>query len=239
MADFPDVPVAPGVPQVPRDPLASTVESLIVLSSDLVAGFGSNAWGIYQNGAPVITPDTFASVEFKKDWSIPTYPQEDGAFQSYNKVEMPYTARVTLASGGDVANREALLAQVQAIAGNVELYDVVTPEQVYVSANVQRYDFRRTQTNGAGMIVISVYLEEVRVSASDNGSSTAAPSGASAANDGTVQASPDAPPTQGSVQAFQNGTDGVQFLDQTPGFSGSDTFDQRFGGGDVSYLPVM
>lgn len=204
MATFPDVPVAPGVPPLPR-PAGQLVETIALLSGDAVAVPGEAAWGIYQNGFPVVTPDTYGSFEFKRDWSIADYPVEQGGFESYDKVDMPFTAMLRLIAGGPLINRQALLAQIEAIAETTQRYDIVTPERVYTSVSVLRYNYRQTSNDGVGMLIVELWILEVRVTAADNGENTKSPSGANPSSGGNVQPSKDVPPTEGSVQSFQNG----------------------------------
>ena len=135
------------------------------LAADLISAslFSSaSAWGIYQAGAPVVTFDTVLSFEFRQGWTISDYPVENGAFASYDKVALPYDARVKFASGGSLANRQALLESIQQIAGDLNLYDVVTPEAIYQNANIQHQDYRRTAQQSAGLLQIEVWLLEIR-----------------------------------------------------------------------------
>jgi|SRR5665647_1660865 len=144
-------------------------------------------WGVFLGGAPIIVFDTFVSIDYRHTWNICDYPVERGGFESYNKVWLPFETRVRFASGGSEANRVALLASVKAISGTLQLYDVVTPEEIYTSVNVKHYDFHRTSTNGVGLITIDLWFEEIRETISEsstfsagsntNGGAETAPSG--------------------------------------------------------------
>src|SRR6185437_3575362 len=47
--------------------------------------------------------------------------------------------------------------------GGFESYDkVITPEVVYIGVNVERYDYRRSATNGLGLMIVDVGLLEIR-----------------------------------------------------------------------------
>lgn len=197
-----DVPNAPGVPALasfaPASALVPATADAPAVTS-LFGGAGS-AWGVYQGGSPVITADTVASMEYRQEWTISDYPVEQGAFESYDKVQTPFSARVSFAAGGAEASRMALLNSIAAIAGDLNLYDVATPTSTYSSVNVVHYDYRRTTQNGVGLLVVDVWLMEVRVVVGSG--SPSAPQSASAAaqeNGGAVQAQ-DATTTQ-SVQA--------------------------------------
>lgn len=204
---FPNVPDVLGVPALPRDPLA-VASSVVLMTADTLISYGAGltpAWGLYLNGLPMIMCDTVTMMEYKRDWAIADYPVEEGSFASYDKVNIPFTSRVQFAAGGSAINRQALLDSIAAIAGDLKLYDVVTPEVIYPSVNVQRYNYQRTATNGVGLLLVDVYLVEVRVTATTTSTGTASNSSASslnASNNGNVQAGADVAPTTSSVQSF-------------------------------------
>ena len=152
----------PDVEGVPPLDFAADIVLDVLLTADTIGGFGSfgnQQWGIYQGGAPIIVADTILGVEYRQDWQLSNYPQEQGAFASYNKVQVPYDARVRMASG---AQRGAMLASIADIAGTTDLYDVVTPDATYPNCNITHYDYRRTASNGVSMIVVDIWLLEVR-----------------------------------------------------------------------------
>lgn len=159
----------------------------------------SPQWGLFLNGAAVITADSVVDMSFKRDWNISDYPLEKGAFESYNKVSVPYDVRLRFSAGGSQSQRQALLTSIAAIAGTLTLYDAVTPEAVYSNVNVKHYDYRRTSINGVGLIVVDVWCEEIRVTTSGSFANTQAPSGAGQVNDGTVQTTPPSATQAGAV----------------------------------------
>lgn len=201
MASFFNVPRAPGVPPIRRNPLA-TANSVLILVTDLIRLFGSTPpWGIYRNGIKIVTADTVAAFDFKRDWSISNYPVEEGAFQSYNKVQIPYDARLRFVAGGDLANRQKLLRSIENIAGDLLLYDVVTPERTWLGMNVTHYDYRKSAANNLGMLTVDVWLEEVRVTATAEFANVKSPSAAGQVNGGTVQPAP-ATPKQSALRSI-------------------------------------
>lgn len=189
MSVFPNVPIAPGVPPVLRNP-ASVVTTVSLLVADAIRLFNGSflsVWGIYQNGIPVIEPDSIVAFDFKQSWLISDYPVEQGAFQSYDKVQTPFEVRIRMSKGGSVLARQGFLNNVIAIVGTLALYDIVTPDAIYRSANITSWDYRRTAANGVGMIVVDMTLVEVRVTATTQFSNTQAPSGANSTFIGPVQ----------------------------------------------------
>lgn len=174
--------------------------------SDIISfltGFSGSQWGIFQDGQQVLTADSVNALGYKQEWSISNYPVEEGAFESYDKVSTPFDVRVRLVSGGSEENRQALLDDIAALAGNLELYDVVTPEAVYESCNIAGYDYRRTSESGAGMIILDVRLQEIRETATAEFSNTQSASAKSQVNGGTVQGVPTTTSQQNALRRVE------------------------------------
>lgn len=183
---MPDVPNVPGVPA-----LASFGAALAaLLTTDLVpALFGTAGpqWGIFLNGEAVVAADSNVKFELRQDFPISDYPVENGGFQNYDKVQLPIDIRVAVTAGGSVSNRQAFLASIDAVMNTTDLYDVVTPETVYTGYNFTHRDFRRTADRGVGLIMVDLWLTEIRVTATANFSSTQQPSESGQQNVGNVQ----------------------------------------------------
>lgn len=203
MAGFPNVPNVPGVPPLARS--LGSVPALLALTKDVItffAGIIGPSWGLFYNGLSVIDADSVVSFDYKKNWNIATFPLERGAFESYDKVEIPYDVRMRFASGGSEANRTALLTSVDNAAKSMLLFDAVTPEKVYTSCNINHFDYARKSNNGVGLIIVDVWLLQIRVSGSQAFSSTKSPSGAATADGGVVQPLPPTPTAVGSGEFF-------------------------------------
>ncbi|MDN7913676.1 phage baseplate protein [Burkholderia cepacia] len=214
---FPNVPAFPGVPPLPRAPgesLGSYAISTVVTDAiGLLESFLAPVWGIFDDqGAPIAVSDTVLTVEYRGDSRISSYPQEEGAFASFNKVQVPYTVRVQLACSKTAIERAAFLAAIEASKQSTMLFTVVTPEGTYENANVVAYDYRRTARNGATLLVVEVYLEEVRQAAAAQFANTQEASSQDAASLGQVQGQV---PTAGQSALFgpvsvTTGVGGVQ-----------------------------
>ena len=192
---YPNVPQAPGVPPLVRQPgaAAAGIELLVADAADLFGLFPQPVWGIFdQDGNPVIAADTVLGVEYSQDNAIATAPQEQGAFLSYNKVSRPFHARVTFAQGDTSAERNAFLQQILDAQASLDLYDLVTPDIIYPNVNVVHHDYRRTQQAGTTLLAVDVWVEEVRVTGTTQFSSTNVkqPSAANPSSQGTVQGVP-------------------------------------------------
>lgn len=228
---YPNVPVAPGVPPVQRNPF-SVPNSIALLVSDaaqIVRMFQGPSWGIFSSsGAAILTGDTTIGFDFRHEYRVSNYPQEAGAFGSYDKVQTPYDGRLTIVCGGAFSinaitsaisatsltgalnaltgesARAAFLNTLETIAASLDLYNIVTPEKTYTSANVVNYDYRRTAQDGATLLTADIWLEEIRIAPAPKFTNTATPSGANAVNGGTVQAAPPSPDQpQGAVSPSQ------------------------------------
>lgn len=192
----------PGIPPLLTDIVfAGTTFLLTTDAASLNALNFAQQWGLFLNGAPVVVFDTFVSIEYKREWAISDYPIEQGGFESYNKVQVPFNVHVKFASGGSAENRAALEASCEAVGKTLALYTVNTPERVYQSVSVQHIDYRRTSTNGVGLLTVEMWLLEVRTRVVET----------STTDSGTVQStqtttnSPQAGTNPGSNGVFQNG----------------------------------
>lgn len=171
-------------------------------------------WGIIKDGAAVIKGDNFISLEYKQDWVIADYPVEDGGFETYDKVSMPFDARVTVSCGGSVGKRATFYNSIKEIAGDLNLYDIAMPEETLQGVNVAHIDFKRTNIQGVGLLVACIYLIEVRSNAEiaftatpstpASPTDTKSPAGAGIKNGGTVQPVPAIPTQQKLIDTAIN-----------------------------------
>lgn len=189
------LPTIPGAPALLRTPPALSgafaklnTASLLVADAAIIKGlFDKPKWGVFKSGKAIASADSVLSFEYRQDTKISEYPQEKGGFQSYNKVGSPFDARVQLTKGGTEADRAAFLSAIEAATASLDLFDVVTPEKVYKSANLQRFDYRRTAASGVGLITVDLWLVEIRETVSTAFTTAKKPSGFPAVNGGTVQ----------------------------------------------------
>jgi hypothetical protein len=154
-----------------------------------------------------IVPVTASMVnfEYKQDWPISNYPQEQGAFQSYDKVTLPFDVRLKLACGGPTATRQAFLTTAFAIAGgaapgaplvlsgsgappnNTALFDIVTPERTYTSCSCTHIEFSRAAQNGATIIIADMFFQQISVTSTTNFANTQQPGNAGQVGIGNQQ----------------------------------------------------
>ena len=172
----------------------STGEWLLADAQEVLGLFEQPQWGLYLDGAPALDVDSTLALEVKRDYRVASYPMEQGAFQSYDKVQEPLEITVTVTKGGSVAERAALLKALDAAAAALTLYSVLMPDRTIDNAAIRSYETRRTARNGAALLTVEIRLIEIRqtVNALFN---AATPAGADPAVIGQVQATA-VPPEQ-------------------------------------------
>lgn len=186
--------------------ITNTVSLLAADAAIVVGMFQGPQWGVFNpSGIIALEPDSIISLDFHREWKIPNYPLEKGAFQSYNKVALPSNTRLRMTKGGTDDDRSNFLFQVDFAAASLDIFNVLMPEGTLIkSVNIVNYSYNRTSTNGVGLLTVDIELEEVRVTATAalSNNNTAAASGADPVNDGQVQATA-VPTPQISVSALQ------------------------------------
>lgn len=150
---------------------------------------GTPRWGLYdQGGSPILVASSVYGVEYARDYRVSDYPQEQGAFASYNKVNTPFQAKITYLVGGSMEERAGFLAQAEAVVASLNLIAVVTPEIVYPSANPTHISYRRTARQGVTLLLVEIWCEEIRVISGVGLSNTRSLNGATPQQNGNVQA---------------------------------------------------
>lgn len=187
---FPDVPNTPGVPAVLRDVGNLGTDTLTELTGDALDPFsiGDPQWGIFDDGGSlVLDPDSIIAVEDTADRRVSTYPIEQGGFESYNKVAVPFEAHVIMTKGGTIDEKSQFIDKVKELTDSLKLYSIVTPEETFEKVNFVHHDKSRMSYKGATMLTISIGFIEIRESAQAAFTNSKEPSGAATVNDGPVQ----------------------------------------------------
>ena len=204
MADIPNVDGVPSLASYAANDIVLLVEDLF----SLIFGSSEPQWGIFLDGEAVIAADSTISFEYKQDTPVSDYPVEDGGFQSYDKVQLPGDIRMRFTAGGSVSNRANFLASIDAVMNTTDLYDVLTPEQVYLGYNFSHRDInKRTASNGVGLIAVDLWLTEIRVTSTATFTNTQQPGDSGQQNTGNQQ--PQTPPSD-VQQNFSSGDWQVQ-----------------------------
>lgn len=169
---IPFVPIGPGVPSLPANNVLNAVVNQVIADALDILFDNGQQWGLFLDGDPVVVAESVVSFEFKQNYRISTFPiepsnqQSAGGFESYNKVQMPFDIGIRFATGDTPAARQALLESAAAACASLDLMDAVTPEAVYENLNPTHFDYRRTANNGVGLIIVDMFCEQVRTTAS-------------------------------------------------------------------------
>lgn len=191
----------PNFPGVPALKSGQIIAGSALLASGLLQkglNFFKPQWGLYKADGKTLAlqPDNFVSIDYQNVQNVSQYPVERGSFTSYNKVQTPFRAVVKVSKGGSKTDRAAFISAVESLNASLDLYWLITPEKTYKNVNLERYDYRRDAMNGAGLMVVSLYLVEIREaqasSSTTNAQSPQAPSAQSNQSNGQVQAGPSA-----------------------------------------------
>jgi hypothetical protein len=204
----------PGVPPLPTPPGGVPSVPPIFALTD-VAGLPTYIpppiWGIFDAyGNALITTDngeipvdSVYSIDYARDYQISDYPQEQGAFQSYNKVQQPFQAKINFLIA---QSRYDFLNNIEVACGSLQLVSVVMPELQYASANLTHYAFHREARSGVTLIRVEVWCVEVRVTA---GSALYPNSAIPPSPGSTPSTASTSGPTSGVSQDYSAGTTGA------------------------------
>jgi hypothetical protein len=169
-------------------------------------------WAIYSAGTSdeAILADSFATIAVKGEARVSTFPVEQGAFSTYNKVQVPKSIRIQLTCMNKLMSRDDFLRQLDYMVSSIDKYDVATPDAFYEDMTASSYDYKRTSRDGATMLTVEVVFEEVRetgsatysVTTSASQVNSTSPSAATSKNAGTATVSQ---PTPAELLALQRG----------------------------------
>lgn len=154
-----------GVPVIqPASQLGNIVSAALAplfSVASLIAPGGSGTLSV----GGIIQPVFASTVEFEygQDFPISTYPQEQGAFQPYDKITLPFDIKLKLACGGPVSVRQAFLNTCLGISQSFSLFDIVTPEKTYTSVNCSHIGWPRSAQRNNTLIAVDLAFKQVPV----------------------------------------------------------------------------
>lgn len=167
---FPNVPLLPGVPQLIRSILFPPSPPPTFGPSALTGTLWQSTqtapmWGIFDSSnKQVVTPDSVMDFGYRHETNLPDYPIQNGAFGSFNRVSLPFETALTMTKGGSVQERQAFLAQIDAIdtgPGALLLYTILTPEKSYLNCNVLHVELTRRGANNATWFDVEVRFRQI------------------------------------------------------------------------------
>lgn len=128
-----------------------------------MASLPKNTWGIFtQDGVAVFDVDSVIDLHYTNSSKVSTFPVEKGAFTSYNKVKTPFKTKVRLSVGGDSNRISSFISTMDAVVDDTNLYNIVTPEAVYLNVNVEHISYGRGSEKGANLIMADLEIIEIR-----------------------------------------------------------------------------
>lgn len=198
----------PGVPPLLNNP---AVPAAVLLASPAISNLLdmlAPKWGVFfeATGVQAIVPDSFLDMDYANSANLPTYPQEEGAFASYNKVQNPRSYSVSMTKGGSKQEMTDFLTLLESLQGSLELFTIVTPNRSYPRANIDKCEYRRSAFSGAGIIIATLHFTEIRQASaafSQPGSispTATVPSAQAPINNGQTYPTTPAPAVTGAIQ---------------------------------------
>lgn len=225
VSPFPYIGRLPGVPQLARA-LNFLIPPLLQLFPPAKpqalwhAVKAAPQWGIYDEDLnKVVDPDSIWNFDYRSEARISSYPVQNGEFNSYNKVDVPFETSVHMVKGSTLEERATFLNDCQNIKESLDLFTIATPERSYLGCNVTRFMVTRRETRGAFFVEVELFFEQIQeISAQYSASETQASSTANAqkpasqppVNQGYTQ------PTNVGTQAQQNALQQVATGGTTP-----------------------
>lgn len=188
---FPNVPIAPGVPAVARSILNAfdnTPQTPLTGSNAAINAAMAAQWGLYTQSGDLAAPvDNVIAVDTSLEAAISDYPVEGGSFGTYNKVLKPIDVHLVMSRGGSVEDRQDFLFAIQDAWRGTELFNVWTPEYVYLDQNVVGVRRMMQAERGGGLVVLEITLRQVRQTAKLAFTNTKDAASSGQVNDGSVQ----------------------------------------------------
>ncbi|MDR2947128.1 MAG: hypothetical protein LBV79_10330 [Candidatus Adiutrix sp.] len=115
-----------------------------------------------ESGERPVSFTSFFDIEYQNKGEALTYPVEEGAFANYNKVQNPGNIKVTLGTQGTERDFSLILDVLDIYQKEAEKLFISTPAAYYDGYTLESYSYRRTIQSGAGTLIVSLTLVEVR-----------------------------------------------------------------------------
>lgn len=203
------MPLIPGIPPLPvgvATPVVALIASEAISSTLWQASQAPPAWGVFdEKYNQVLFPDSVLEFDNRREFDISNFPVQAGSFASYNKVIRPFEVQLRFSKAGTVSDREDFLNDLDDLVESLDLFNIVTPEKIYPSVNLQRYEVIRRGAQGAFFLteVDAYFIQIIEVQAQYTTTAVQLPNAQSPAaqpqsNVGNVQ--PQTPSSQETAQ---------------------------------------
>ncbi len=135
-------------------------------------------YGIYLNsGMKALSPTSFLGIEYGADASVVSSPIEGGSYNSFNKVKRPSVIRVLFTLEGwsgftgslpnltnfSLTSRADILARLDMMVEQAEVYDIETPDTTYESYDLIRYNYRTSDRDVTLLTVEAIFQAVLQV----------------------------------------------------------------------------
>jgi hypothetical protein len=146
-----------------------SVPSLALVTSGAITALLSQSvdsptqWGVFDSqGNSTIQPDSTVKFRYSRRYEVARYPIIKGSFASYNKVINPYEIELRFTKGGEQSDRRIFIHGLEQLVASIELFTVLTPEEVYQNANPTHFEINREGGRGAFWLAdVSLFFEEI------------------------------------------------------------------------------
>jgi hypothetical protein len=193
-------PYLPGIPPL-LNPGPAGLATLVAPLISKLLNILSPKWGIYKKAGLgltlAITPDSFVSIDYTNTANISNYPIEQGGFAAYNKVQNPRSWMITINKGGSKTDLQSFIDTLEDMQASLDLYTILTPNKIFINANIEQITYRRDAQNGAGMISAQIHFVEIKQAQASysapgkaSAKNTKSPTSQAQQNNGQVQAKP-------------------------------------------------
>jgi hypothetical protein len=139
---------------------------------------------------PLTLPDSWGEFSPRYETALSDYPQEQGAFQPYNKVARPWQVTVTvIKTGSDIARMTWLLAiQQQESQNPTQLYTLISPNGIFSDYVIAGMTYATRKDRGSNMLYLDITFTQIPqiISASGTYPNTLAPKSSPVAQIGRV-----------------------------------------------------
>jgi len=125
---------------------------------------------------PLAIPTSWGDFSAKYETQVSDYPQENGAYQPYNKVRRPIEVQVTLIKTGSDLARFAWLAAIQQQEANnpQQLYTLISPQLIATDYSLTGLAYETRPDRGSNKLFLSLRFTEIPQIPSSLGTYTSA-----------------------------------------------------------------
>ena len=115
-----------------------------------------------EGGGQLVQFTSMIDIDILNEGQALSYPVEEGAFMTYNKVQSPLDIRVTLAKMGLPFEFADILKTLDKYQEEALKLMIVTPSAFFDSMTLQSYGHRHEQRRNANMLTVDLHIVEVR-----------------------------------------------------------------------------